>query len=97
MKVEVAFARPDEQLILDVYVDEGATAQEAIDQSGILERFPEIDLKVNKIGIFGHAKKLDQKLETGDRVEIYRVITCDPKEVRRERAALAKENQAKKK
>lgn len=93
MKVEVAYAIPEEQVIFDVYVEEGATAQQAIEQSGVIERFPDIDLTKNKIGIFGHAKKLDQALEPGDRVEVYRPITCDPKEVRRQRAALAKENQ----
>lgn len=93
MKVEVAYAIPEEQVILDVYVDEEVSAEQAIQQSGVLERFPDIDLSANKIGVFGHSIKLDKVLQPGDRVEIYRGIICDPKEVRRERAALAKKNQ----
>lgn len=92
MKVEVVYAKPEEQILLDVYVDEGATAEQAIVQSGLLERCHEIDLSDNKIGVFGHAVPLSKILEAGDRIEIYRPITCDPKEVRRQRADLAKKN-----
>ncbi len=90
MIVEVAYALPDEQIILPLEVEEGTTIKQAIEQSGIMEKYPEINLGENKVGIFGHAQKLDKVLQSGDRVEIYRPITCDPKEVRRERAALAK-------
>ncbi len=92
MNVEVAYALLSEQEIIVVSADEGLTIEEAIVASKIQQRFPEIDLGVNKVGIFGHAQKLDKVLNEGDRVEIYRPITCDPKEVRRERAALAKKN-----
>ena len=92
MKVEVIYALPDEQVLLDVYVDEGATAEAALRQSGVLERYPEISLDDNKIGVFGHAVPLSKVLNPGDRIEIYRPITCDPKQVRRERAELAKKN-----
>lgn len=87
MKVEIAYARPDVQLIVPLEVAEDATAESAIRQSGILRRFPEIDLTQNRIGIFSKPCKLDQPLRAGDRVEIYRPLIADPKEARRNRAA----------
>jgi putative ubiquitin-RnfH superfamily antitoxin RatB of RatAB toxin-antitoxin module len=87
MKVEVAYAKPDEQALLSVELEEGATAEAAIRRSGVLERFPEIDLETGKIGIFSKPCKLDQVLRAGDRVEIYRPLIADPKEARRQRAA----------
>lgn len=87
MMVEVAYALPDEQLIVPVKVTEGITAEEAIASSGILNKYPEIDLAVNKIGIFGKLSKLDAPLRHLDRVEIYRQLIADPKEVRKQRAA----------
>jgi len=89
-RVEVAYARKDAQVILSVAASEGLTAQEAIEQSGILRRFPEIDLRVNRVGIFGKLTQLDQVLEPGDRVEIYRPLIADPKVVRKQRAAQGK-------
>jgi uncharacterized protein len=88
--VEVAYARPDRQVIFQVHVLPGATAQQAIEQSGVLEKFPEIDLSKNKIGIFGKLGKLDAVLKAADRVEIYRPLIADPKEVRRQREAEGK-------
>lgn len=88
--VEVAYALPKQQLIVPVNVTEGATAEAAIIASGIMEKFPEIDLTVNKIGIFGKLTKLDTVLRDLDRVEIYRPLIADPKEVRRQRAAEGK-------
>lgn len=85
--VEVAYATPDRQLILELYVDQGTTIKQAIEISGIMGRFPEIDLKKNKVGIFGKLKNIGQILQDTDRVEIYRPLTADPKEVRRKRAA----------
>lgn len=90
-KVEVAYALPDNQAILSLEVEEGATVREAIERSGIRERFPEIDLDQNKVGIFGKLTKLDQPLRPKDRVEIYRPLIADPKEVRKQRAAEGKE------
>ena len=87
IKVEVAFARPDDQLILEVDVPAEATVEDIIKLSGILEKFPEIDLAVNKVGVFGKLTKLGNTLRQGDRVEIYRKLIADPKEVRRKRAA----------
>lgn len=85
--VEVAYALPSEQLIVPIKVTEGITAEQAIKASGILSKFPDIDLTVNKIGIFGKLTKLDAPLRHLDRVEIYRPLIADPKEVRKQRAA----------
>ena len=88
--VEVAYALPSKQVILPVKVALGTTTEAAIQASGILTKFPEIDLAVNKIGIFGKLSQLDIKLRHLDRVEIYRPLIADPKEVRRQRAAEGK-------
>lgn len=88
--VEVAFARPDTQLILKLRVPAGTTLEQAVRESGILERFPEIDLTRNQFGIFGKLNKLSAELRNGDRVEIYRTLIADPKEVRKQRAAEGK-------
>lgn len=88
--VEVAYALPYEQLILPIKVNQGITAEEAIRTSGIMNKFPEIDLSVNKIGIFGKLAKTDTPLRHLDRVEIYRPLIADPKEARKQRAAEGK-------
>jgi putative ubiquitin-RnfH superfamily antitoxin RatB of RatAB toxin-antitoxin module len=85
--VEVAYALPDQQLIIPVQMPPKSNAEGAIQVSGILRKFPEIDLKVNQIGIFGKLTKLDTPLRNLDRVEIYRPLIADPKEVRKQRAA----------
>lgn len=84
--VEVAYAKPEIQIILPVKLAPGATALQAIQTSGILEKFPEINLNLNKIGVFGKLTKPDTPLRDKDRVEIYRKLIADPKEVRRQRA-----------
>ncbi|HET9114232.1 MAG TPA: RnfH family protein [Burkholderiales bacterium] len=86
VKIEVAYARPETQLILTLYGEEGMTVAQAIEASGIQQKFPEIDLKQNKVGIFGKLVKPDTVLRDKDRVEIYRKLLADPKEVRRQRA-----------
>ncbi len=83
MQVDVAYAEATQQLWLKINVEEGCTAEEAIQQSGILKKCPEIDLENQKIGIFGKACKPDTELKEGDRVEIYRPITADPETVER--------------
>lgn len=88
--VEVAYALPEQQLILELMVPEGTTAEQAVQQSGITVKFPEIDLAQNKLGIFGKLVKGDTVLRERDRVEIYRPLIADPKEVRRQRAAEGK-------
>ena len=88
--VEVAYALPSKQLIIPLKVTVGTTAESAVRASGVLERFPEIDLSTNKIGIFGKLVKNDTALRALDRVEIYRPLIADPKEVRKQRAAEGK-------
>ena len=83
MKIGIAYALPQRQTWFDIELPDGATIQEAINCSGILKQFPEIDLEKNKVGIYGKVNKLDAVLSDGDRVEIYRPITCDPKTVPR--------------
>lgn len=90
IKVEVAYAEPTTQVILELKVAPDATVEEIVKASGILEKFPDIDLAVNKVGVFGKLTKLTNTLREGDRVEIYRKLIADPKEVRRQRAAAGK-------
>ena len=86
MLVEIAYAQPQEQVILSVIVEEGCRTVDAIQASGILQRFPEINLAQNKVGIFGKVVDLQAVLREGDRVEIYRPLLVDPKQARRARA-----------
>jgi len=86
VRVEVAYARPAVQVLLEVDVADGATVEEAIRKSGIIERFPEIDLASQKVGVFSKVAPLSQALREWDRVEIYRPLIADPKAARRERA-----------
>lgn len=88
--VEVAYALPHKQEVLSVKVKPGATVSQAIEQSGILADFPEIDLASAKVGIFGKQAKLDAALRDKDRIEIYRPLIADPKEIRKKRAAEGK-------
>lgn len=87
MKIGIAYALPQRQVWFNVEMPEGATIKDAIDRSGILKQFPEIDLEQQKIGVFGKVSKLDAVLSDGDRVEIYRPIICDPKTVPRKAKA----------
>ncbi len=88
--VEVAYALPDKQVIIPLQVEPGTTLEQAVALSGIVEQFPEIDLGVNKVGIFSKLSKRDAVLREHDRVEIYRKLIADPKKVRKERAAQGK-------
>lgn len=90
ISVEVAYALEQEQVLMGLEVESGCTVEQAIELSGILQRFAEIDLKKNRVGIFGKLVKLDQELRHSDRVEIYRPLIADPKEVRKQRAAKGK-------
>ena len=83
MKIGIAYALPRRQAWLTIDLPDGATVGDAITRSGIAEQFPEVDLATQKIGIFGKLVRLDTVLEDGDRIEIYRPITCDPKTVRK--------------
>jgi putative ubiquitin-RnfH superfamily antitoxin RatB of RatAB toxin-antitoxin module len=86
ISVEVIYALPAQQPLLHVVLADGATVEDAIRASGVLEAFPEIDLAKNKVGIFSKLVKLDEKVRDRDRVEIYRPLSADPKEGRRKRA-----------
>ena len=86
IQIEVAYARPDQQLLLPLRVAAGSTVAQVIETSGVLAKFPEIDLAQNKVGIFGKLTKLDTVVRERDRIEIYRALIADPKEVRRKRA-----------
>ena len=86
INIEAVYALPDEQTLFRQSVPEGATVAEAIKFCGILEKYPEIDLAANKLGIFGKLAKPDTVLRDKDRIEIYRPLIADPKEVRRKRA-----------
>lgn len=86
MSVEVAYARPERQVIIPLVVPVGTTVEAALRQSEIDTQFPEIDLDHAKVGIFGKLTRRDTVLRPRDRVEIYRPLIADPKEVRRQRA-----------
>lgn len=90
IQVEVIYALPGEQKIFSLRLPAGATVKQGIEQSGILEKYPEIDLEKNKLGIFAKLSKPDAVLRDRDRVEIYRPLIADPKEVRKQRAAESK-------
>ena len=89
IKVEVAYALPDRQLVIPLQVPQGTTLFEAARRSGIADRFDDLDLENAPMGVFGKAerKPRERVLEDGDRVEIYRPLVADPKEVRKKRAA----------
>ncbi len=97
MIVEVAYALPDKQSLVSLEVEEGTTIKEAIEASGVLDTYNQIDLTKNKVGIFSKFATLDTVLREKDRVEIYRPLIADPKKVRKERAAMGKEMRSVKK
>jgi putative ubiquitin-RnfH superfamily antitoxin RatB of RatAB toxin-antitoxin module len=84
--VEVVYAQPDKQLLLTLQVPVGTTLMEAIEASEIRSAFPGMEVDVDRLGVFGQRAAADQELREGDRVEIYRPLIADPKEVRRARA-----------
>lgn len=86
VRVQVCYARPDAQFLREVSVPAGAVLQQAVEQSGVLQHAPEIDLSVFRVGIFGKLKTLDTVLRAQDRIEIYRPLVADPKDSRRRRA-----------
>ncbi len=95
--VEVAYALPHKQKIVELLVEPGTTAMQAVERSKIVDVFPEIDIATAKMGLFGQAlgtkgtkKAPEYILQSGDRIEIYRPLTADPKEVRRKRAEKTK-------
>lgn len=85
--VEVVYAYPERYFLKKLTLENPITIQNAIVQSGVLEKYTEIDLRQNKVGIFSRLAKLTDVVENGDRIEIYRPLIADPKEIRRKRAA----------
>ena len=94
IRVEVAYALPDRQSIVPLTVPVGTTALAAAQQSGLSEQYEGLSIEDAKLGIFGKAVAAKHVLQAGDRVEIYRPLIADPKEVRKARAARAKERRA---
>jgi putative ubiquitin-RnfH superfamily antitoxin RatB of RatAB toxin-antitoxin module len=90
LTIEVAYAAPNKQVILKVEIEQGSTLEDAIQQSGILIEFPEIKLAQSTIGVFSKKRQLSDLVQQGDRIEIYRSLTIDPKEARRAKAKATK-------
>jgi putative ubiquitin-RnfH superfamily antitoxin RatB of RatAB toxin-antitoxin module len=90
ISVEVAFATAARQVVLALQVNRDATVEQAIKQSGILREFPQLDLSVHAVGIFGERVRLDTPLASGERIEIYRPLSVDPRQARRQRARRSK-------
>lgn len=88
LTVEVAAALPGRQIVIPVVVEEGSTVWEAVEKSEIADRLPGLSVDPKRIGVFGSVCKPDRLLRNGDRVEIYRPLKADPKEVRRQLAEL---------
>jgi putative ubiquitin-RnfH superfamily antitoxin RatB of RatAB toxin-antitoxin module len=86
MRVEVAYAGPEGQWVLSIDVPVGATIAQAIDASGIRRHIPAVVVGDGNVGVFSRPRRLDDVLQPGDRVEIYRPLVADPKEQRRARA-----------
>ena len=90
INVDVCYALATKQEVVRLTLPEGANLQQALEASGLLAKFPEIDIKKNKFGIWNKLSKLDSLLRNQDRIEIYRPLIADPKEVRKQRAAEGK-------
>lgn len=91
ISIQVVYATPEKQVLKEITVPESATIEMAITSSGLLEKFPEIDLLKNDVGVFSERRQLSDAVHAGDRVEIYRSLVADPKEVRRQRAREARD------
>lgn len=90
MKIEVVYALPHKTELVKLDLPEGSTVLQAVEASGLLARYPDIDVKKNKFGVYAKLAKADAVLRERDRVEIYRPLIADPKEVRKQRAAEGK-------
>lgn len=90
IRVEVVYALPERQYLRTVKMEEGSTVEQAIVASGLLELRKDIDLKSNKVGVYSRPVKLADTISDGDRIEIYRPLIADPKELRRQRAEKSK-------
>ena len=90
MKIDVVYALPDRVELVKLDLVEGSTLLQALERSGLLQKYPEIDVRKNKFGIYAKLTKPEAVLRDKDRVEIYRPLIADPKEVRKQRAAEGK-------
>ncbi|MFM2482845.1 RnfH family protein [Celerinatantimonas sp. YJH-8] len=90
LNVEVIYALPDKQTLLSVSVPEETTVGQTIELSGMYQHYPELRERSLKVGIFSRPVKLTDPVQNGDRVEIYRPLLADPKELRKIRAERAK-------
>ena len=93
-KLDVVYALPDSATVIAVEAQEGDTIEQLVERSGIVQRHPEIDPKQNKVGIYSRQVKWDYQIQKGDRIEIYRPLIADPKEVRKRRAEQAKDKRS---
>ena len=91
INIEVVFALPTKATTLNIEVPQGTTAEQAVIQSGIIKKCPEIDATDLTLGVWNRTVKLNHELKDGDRIEIYRPLIADPKDARRKRAEKAKE------
>jgi hypothetical protein len=89
LTVEVTYALAQEQAVVQLKVEPGVTLRQAIERSGLLERYPGINLAAVRVGVFGKLRELDEPVSAGERIEIYRPLIADPRE-RRRRAAKKK-------
>jgi putative ubiquitin-RnfH superfamily antitoxin RatB of RatAB toxin-antitoxin module len=89
--VEVCWASPERQIVKSMMLPESATVRDAVVASGLLDEFPELDLEASDVGVFSERRKLTDAIRDGDRIEIYRPLIADPKEVRRQRAGQHKQ------
>lgn len=87
IEIEVVYGLPHKQVLLSISVPENTTIEECIILSGIVKHFPEIDPSTATVGIFSRPEKLDTAIKAGERIEIYRPLIADPKEMRKLRAA----------
>lgn len=87
LDVTVVYATPAQQTPIALRLEAGSTVRQAVERSGLLQRFPEISLEEHTVGIFGKICATERPLQDGDRVEIYRPLVADPKDLRRQRAA----------
>ena len=84
--IEIAYATPQKQKIIECEIEKGVSLRDAVKLSDILQYFPEIDVETCDLGVFGKAVPPNYELVDGDRIEIYRPLIADPKEIRRQRA-----------
>jgi putative ubiquitin-RnfH superfamily antitoxin RatB of RatAB toxin-antitoxin module len=90
ISIEVAAALPERQILVPLRVPAGTTLAEAVALAGLAERLPGIEIEESRLGIFGKKRPPETTLSEGDRVEVYRPLTADPKEIRRQLAELAR-------